>query len=146
MKHWNLTTLLLKQKYKNLNVKIIITLPSLFLISKMLIISSRPKNQIQPNTNSGLVSFSILQPTNLIFQTKKEKKDPVQSFPKPKRIKSTKRIKILNEMSSKNTYDLLLASLYFLLYEHCLSLHKKCPYLELFWSVFSPNAEKYGPK
>ena len=82
MKHWNLTTLLLKQKYKNLNIKIIITLPSLFLISKMLIISSRPKNQIQPNTNSGLVSFSILQPTNLIFQTKKEKKslfDPFQN-------------------------------------------------------------------
>ena len=28
----------------------------------------------------------------------------------------------------------------------CRSLRKKCPYLELFWSVFSPNAGKYGPK
>ena len=26
------------------------------------------------------------------------------------------------------------------------SLHKKCPYSEFFWSVFSPNAEKYWPE
>ena len=25
-------------------------------------------------------------------------------------------------------------------------LRKECPYSELFWSVFSPNAGKYGPK
>ena len=25
-----------------------------------------------------------------------------------------------------------------------LPLRKKCPYSELFWFVFSPNAEKYG--
>ena len=24
--------------------------------------------------------------------------------------------------------------------------HEKCPYLEFFWSIFSPNAEKYGPE
>ena len=24
------------------------------------------------------------------------------------------------------------------------ALRKKCPYLELYWSVFSPNAGKYG--
>ena len=27
-----------------------------------------------------------------------------------------------------------------------LSLRKKCPYTELFWSAFSPNAVKYGPE
>ena len=27
-----------------------------------------------------------------------------------------------------------------------LKLRKKCPYSELFWSVFSPNAGKYGPE
>ena len=26
-----------------------------------------------------------------------------------------------------------------------LILRKKCPYSELFWSIFSPNAGKYGP-
>ena len=26
------------------------------------------------------------------------------------------------------------------------SLRQKCLYLELFWSVFSPNAGKYGPE
>ena len=25
-------------------------------------------------------------------------------------------------------------------------MHEKCPYSEFFWSVFSPNAEKYGPE
>ena len=25
-------------------------------------------------------------------------------------------------------------------------LREKCPYLEFLWSVFSPNAGKYGPK
>ena len=51
----------------------------------MLIIFCRQKKtQTQPNTNSGLVSFSILQPTNLIFQTKNEKKKLVRSFPKRK--------------------------------------------------------------
>ena len=27
-----------------------------------------------------------------------------------------------------------------------LTLREKCPYLEFFWSVFSPNAEKYRPE
>ena len=27
-----------------------------------------------------------------------------------------------------------------------LTLREKCPYSELFWSVFSPNAGKYGPE
>ena len=26
------------------------------------------------------------------------------------------------------------------------SMREKCPYLELFWSVFRPNADKYGPE
>ena len=26
------------------------------------------------------------------------------------------------------------------------SLRKKCPYSELFWSIFSPNEGKYGPE
>ena len=26
------------------------------------------------------------------------------------------------------------------------TLHKKCPYSELFWSIFSPNAGKCGPE
>ena len=26
------------------------------------------------------------------------------------------------------------------------SLRKECPYSEFFWSVFSPNAVKYGPE
>ena len=26
------------------------------------------------------------------------------------------------------------------------TLRKKCPYSELFWFVFSPNVEKYGPE
>ena len=26
------------------------------------------------------------------------------------------------------------------------SLSKKCPYSELLWAVYSPNAEKYGPE
>ena len=25
------------------------------------------------------------------------------------------------------------------------TLREKCPYSEIFWSVFSPNAGKYGP-
>ena len=25
-------------------------------------------------------------------------------------------------------------------------LRKKCPYSKFFWSVFSPNAQKYGPE
>ena len=27
-----------------------------------------------------------------------------------------------------------------------LALREKCPYSEFFWSVFSPNAGKYGPE
>ena len=27
-----------------------------------------------------------------------------------------------------------------------LALREKCPYSELFWSAFSPNAGKFGPK
>ena len=26
------------------------------------------------------------------------------------------------------------------------SMREKCPYLELFWSVFRPKADKYGPE
>ena len=26
------------------------------------------------------------------------------------------------------------------------TLHKNCPYSELFWSIFSPNAGKWGPE
>ena len=98
------------------------------------------------NTNSGLVSFSILQPTNLIFQTKNEKNKLIRSFPKRKRIKYIKGIEISNEMSSKNTYYVLLGTLYSLRSQRCVSLHRKYPYPELLWSVFSPNGEKYGPE
>ena len=113
----------------------------------MLLISCRlKKKQTQPNTNSGLVRFSIIKPTNLIVQTKNEKNKLVRSFPKRKRIKYIKGIEISNDMSSKNTYYVQLAFLYSSGSQRCVSLRRKYSYPELLWSVFSLNAEKCGPE
>ena len=37
-------------------------------------------------------------------------------------------------------------TLHILYFHVTLQFHEKCPYLKFFWSVFSPNAGKYGPE
>ena len=49
-------------------------------------------------------------------------------------------------LSAPTKYGVKLDSTGHFWWESGFTLREKCPYSEFFWSVFSPNAGKYGPE